>query len=283
MRSIRRLYRLIKPDSIEIPVTTSWLSNTALFTAYRKLPLKSRRHLSVGAVKACQALSVKPEKWQVEMLKDASLHEQQRNKNELSDTERAKWPKHGIKSLKQASSEQLKRIRFLLKEKPSLATLYKYQIYLLLKLYGEVPFRNTWADFKISDEKGVNFVHVPKKGGIKLIVRAYKNVKQLGEKEITLSRGLTTSVRKFLKYRKPLISHDWLFSNQRGVKLSRAALGKAVHVATKAILGKSFGSRMIRLLHATSAAEEIKKVTELSNKLLHTTRQTKQYVRKEKE
>ena len=113
-----------------------------------------------------------------------------------------------------------------------------------------------------------------------MLERNYKNVKQLGEKEVNLSRGLTTSVRKFLKYRDPLVKHEWVFSTKKGGKLSRPALGKAVHTATKAILGKSFGSRMIRILHATDLAKEIEKVTELSNKLLHTTKQTKQYIRK---
>ena len=124
-RNARRLYRLIKEDATEPPASKGWLSNPKLFTEYRKLPLKVRRHLSVAGVKASQALGVKPEKWQVEMLSDAAKYEQQRNKNEISDLERRKWPKDGVKSLKKASSEQLKRIRFLVKEKPSLATLYK--------------------------------------------------------------------------------------------------------------------------------------------------------------
>ena len=284
-RNARRLYKLINKDATEPPVSKGWLANPKMFAAYRKLPLKARRHISIAAVKACKALGVKPEKWQVEMLKDASLYERQRNKNEITEEERAKWPKHGIKSLKRASSEQLKRIRFLLKEKPSMSTLYKYQVYLLLKLYGEVPFRNTWADFSLKNTKNVNYMRVPKKGGIVLVVRAYKNANRLGEREVKISRGLTTSVRKFLKYREQVVKHDWVFSNQKGEKISRGALGKMVHVATKAILGRSFGSRLIRLLHATSAAEEIKKVSELSNKMLHKegSKQTRQYVRKEKE
>lgn len=283
MRNIRRLYRLINKDATVIPVSKGWLSNPKLFTAYNKLPLKSRRHISIAAVKACQALGAKPEKWQVEMLKDASAYERLRGKNEMSPVERAKWPKDGVKSLRKASSEQLKRIRFILKEEPSLSTLYKYQIYVLLKAYSQIPFRNTWADFSLKDTKDVNWMRVPRKGGIVLVVRAYKNIKQLGEKEVKLSRGLTTTFRKFLKYRDPLVKHNWVFSNQKGEKMSRGALGKAVHVATKAILGKSFGSRMIRILHATDSAAELKKVAELSNKLLHTTAQTQKYVRKKKD
>lgn len=283
LRNVKRLYRLINKDAKEIPTSKAWLSNPKLFTAYKKLALKVRRHLSVAAVKSSQALGVKPEKWQVEMLKDAAEYERQRNKNELSPEERKKWPKQGVKSLRKASSEQLKRIRFLLKEKPSLAILYKYQSYILLKMYSQVPFRNTFADFKIKDEKGVNYMKVPKKGSITLIVRDYKNIKQLGEKTVPLSRGLTTSLRKFLKYREQLVEHDWVFSTQKGDKMSRPALGKLLHNVTKQILGVSFGSRIIRLLHATDNAAEIKRVAALSNSMLHTSRQTKQYIRKEKE
>ena len=110
-------------------------------------------------------------------------------------------------------------------------------------------------------------------------MKQYKNAKQLGEREIKLSRGATTALRKFLKYREGLVKHNWLFSTKSGGKLSRAALGKILHKVTKDLLGKSFGSRLIRILHATDSKEEIKKVAELANKMLHTTKQTKQYVR----
>jgi hypothetical protein len=114
-------------------------------------------------------------------------------------------------------------------------------------------------------------------------MKHYKNSKQLGESEITLSRGATTALRKFLKFRGEVVDHDWLFSGKSGRKLSRPALGKLLHRATKQLLGKAFGSRLIRVLAATDSRKAIEEVSELSKKMLHTTAQTKQYVRKTKE
>ena len=124
-------------------------------------------------------------------------------------------------------------------------------------------------------------MNIPKKGVITLQMKQYKNAKQLGETEIKLSRGATIQLKKFIRYREGLVDHDWLFSGRGGGKLTRPALGKLLHRATKQLLGTGFGSRLIRVLAATASKEDIDKVTELSKKMLHTTKQTKQYTRKE--
>ena len=76
------------------------------------------------------------------------------------------------------------------------------------------------------------------------------------------------------------MDHDWLFSGKGGKKLTRPALGKLLHRTTLQLLGKSFGSRLIRVLAATESRKAIEEVSELSKKMLHTTAQTKQYTRK---
>ena len=64
--------------------------------------------------------------------------------------------------------------------------------------------------------------------------------------------------------------------------MSKGAMGKAVHRVTKELLGKAFGSRLIRVLAATELKPEIDKVAELGHKMLHSkgSKQTKQYTRK---
>ena len=277
MAAIKRLHRLIGDG--DIPLTDAWLNKKELMSKYEKLPLSKRRHLSLAAVKAAQAYSSKQEKWSVKMFRDQSEYTSERNKNERSETERKAWPKHGFAAIKKATREQRKRITHILKEAPSLKNLYPYQIYMLFKLYSEIPFRNTFADLNLKD-KTHNFVRIPKKGRIVFEMKHYKNAKQLGESDITLSRGATTQFRKFLKYRAELVKHDWVFSGKSGGKLSRPALGKILHRATKTLLGKAFGSRLIRVLAATDSRKEIEAVAELSKKMLHTTKQTKQYTRK---
>ena len=64
-------------------------------------------------------------------------------------------------------------------------------------------------------------------------------------------------------------------------KMSRSALGKMVIRATKKILNKKIGSRMIRILAASSNKEEIEKLKKFSDKMLHSVKQTGDYVRKD--
>ena len=278
LASIKRLHRLVGEG--DIPSTGSWLNNKELMKKYEALPLSKRRHLSLAGVKAQQAYGGKDDKWSVKMFRDQSEYTAKRNKNERSESETKAWPKHGFGAIKRAAREQRKRITHMLKKEPALKNMYPYQIYVLFKLYSEIPFRNTFADLSLKD-KTKNYVEVPKKGSIKFQMKHYKNAKQLGETEITLSRGATTALRKFLKFREGLVDHDWLFSGKSGKKLSRPALGKLLHRATGALLGKKFGSRLIRVLAATESRKDIEKVAELSKKMLHTTDQTRQYTRKQ--
>jgi len=277
LAAIKRLHRLISDG--DLPETGAWLNKKELMEKYEKQPLGKRRHLSLAAVKAGQAYGQKADKWQTKMFRDQSQYQQIRNRNERTPSEKKIWPKHGFKAIKQVTREQRRRITHILKEEPSLKRMYPYQTYMILKLFKEIPFRNTFADLSLKD-KSKNFVNIPKKGNITFQMKQYKNSKQLGETEVKVSRGATTALRKFIKYREGLVKHDWLFSTKSGQKLSRAALGKILHKVTKDLLGKSFGSRLIRILHATDSKEEIEKVAELANKMLHTTKQTKQYVRK---
>ena len=76
-----------------------------------------------------------------------------------SESEKKAWPKHGFAAVKRAAKEQRKRITHILKEEPSLKNLYPYQVFILFRLYSEIPFRNTFADLNISD-KSKNYVFV---------------------------------------------------------------------------------------------------------------------------
>ena len=278
LRLIKRLYKLIEDGTV--PLTGDWLGKKELMEKYRKLPLKQRRHLSTGAVKASKMYKRSSEKWEIEMYKDASKYDRERGKNKKSDKERASWPKQGYKAVKKAANEQWKRVKLLLPGEPNLKTLYKYQMFLALKLFSEVPFRNTFASFSIKKTDG-NYIKQPPKGNFTFIVNDHKTSKKTGPREVTLSRASTMAVRKFLKYRArvPNIQHDFLFSNKRGDRMTKATFGKAVHRVTKELLGKSFGSRLIRVLAATEMKPEIDKAADLANKMLHSQKQGKAYTR----
>ena len=279
-RSIKRLYKLIEEG--ELPLTGTWLAKKELMTQYKKLPLNKRRHLSVAAVKACQMFDTNADKWTIEMFKDASQYSQQRGKNKKSPVEEKKWPKGGFKDVQKAAKMMWTRVKVLLRKEsePSMKTLYKYQLFIILKLFSQIPFRNTFASFQVSKSDEGNYIQKPKKGNYKFIVRDHKTSKKLGTKEVELSRANTMALRKFLKYREEVgIEHKYLLSNKDGKKMSKATMGKAVHRVTGELLGKSFGSRLIRVLAASNSKKEIDKVAELSNTMLHSTKQTKEYTR----
>lgn len=276
---MKRLRRLTS-DEEAIPVAGGWLNKSELMNKFKKLDLSKRRTLSVAAVKAAKVYKQPAEKWEKEMFKSQSEYTNQRNKNEKSETEKKLWPKGGFKAIKKAATEQKKRIRHILKDEPTKSGLYEYQFFIVLKLFTELPFRNTFADMKVKESKEGNYIEVPKKGSIVFHMKQYKNAKQLGEKELKLGRANTTQLRKFLKYREQVVDHDFLLSTRTGSRMTRATLGKSLHKITKKLLGKAFGSRLIRVLAATDSKKEIDKATDIADKMLHSSKQSKQYTRK---
>ena len=280
-QNIKRLYRLIKPDAKNVPTSKSWLNSEELWKKYKAKPVNIRRHLSTAGVKASQALKMKPEnKWFAAMIKDQNLYQTERNKNEPSDKEKELIPKSGLKAIKKSAVELKKRIKFVLQAEPSKSGLYKYQWFIALKLYSEIPFRNTFADINITGTKSNHLVR-PKKGKYKFVMTDFKNSDRLGPREIPISRAGTMALKKYLAYRDKVgIKHNKLFSTKNGEPMNKATFGKGLQSTTTKILGKPIGSRIIRILHASDKADVIREAAELTNKLLHTSKQTAQYVRK---
>ena len=184
-------------------------------------------------------------------------------------------------AIRKAATEQKRRIRHVLKDEPNVAGLYRYGMYIVLKLFTELPFRNTFADMQVSKSKEGNYIEVPKKGNVVFHMKQYKYSKQLGEKELKLGRANTIALKKFLRYREAAgVKHNYMLSTRNGSRMTRATLGKALHKVTKELLGKAFGSRLIRVLAATENKAEIDKASEISEKMLHSVKQSKQYTRK---
>ena len=66
-----------------------------------------------------------------------------------------------------------KRVKVLLKDEPSMKTLYKYQMFIALKLFTEIPWRNTFATLSI-DTKQPNHIIQPRKGNMKIHLSEHK-------------------------------------------------------------------------------------------------------------
>jgi hypothetical protein len=280
LQNIRRLYRLGGGEG-ELPETGTWLGKDAVWAKLRKIPVNVRRHLSLAGLKAAYATKVNEKltkKWYGQMVRDSSAYQTTRSQNKATDAEKKLLPKGGISALKKAAKDLKKRLRFVLGVEPTLKGLYKYQWYIALKLFTEVPFRNTFATIVMGGEKG-NVLVTPRSGNFKFVMREYKNSDRLGERTVPLSRANSMALRKFLKYRDGLVTHKHLFTGIQGKPMTRAGFGKALQKSYETVLGARLGSRIIRIIHANAEKEVIERASALSNKMLHSEKQTPQYVK----
>ena len=281
MQNIKRLYRFKDKDG-EVPVNNSkWLESDAVLKKYKSFPFNVRRALSVAGLKAARAYGIDTDKWYARTLKDQGEYRQNRALNKRTDAEDAKMLKGGVKELKKIASEYKRQINRELKETPTLKSLYKYQLYLCLRLFVDLPFRNDFPTIELTQTKTGNYILYKKRKLVKFVLQKFKNSDKLGPREVEVSAPLSKTIKQFLKFRDKLeLKHDFLLSNATGDKMSKQAFSKAIHNITKKLSGKSFGSRILRVLHATENSEIIQKSSELTNKLLHTASQTPQYIKK---
>jgi len=261
---------------------TGWLHSHKVKKAYLAKPLKVRRHLSTAGAKMEKAYKSKKKYWHGRMEDDSEAYKKERGKNTKSQLERTKWLKQGYKAIRKGAGELWRKIKRSLEvQDPSLKLLYRYQGYILLRLYAEFPLRNTYASFQLKDSGKNNFVQNPYKGKMSFVIRQHKTSKSSGTTRIELSRSASLALRKFLKYRKPLIEGDHVFSTIKGSSLSKSALSKLVHRVTKENLGKALGSRIIRVLAVSAEKEAIQRLDKLAKTMLHSTSQQKEYLRKD--
>ena len=283
VRALKRLYRLKerKEKENDVPTTFAWLASKSLRAAYEKLPVNQRRHLSSAAHVYTKATDNMGDRyWEKRMFKDQDSYRDVRKQNKKTKKEEFLWIDEGLKKLKQASTEFKRAIAYKLKAAPSIPNLWLYTQYLLMRFYSEVTLRNTLASVELSS-RGKNNYLKRSKGRFVLVMRTFKASDKIGEREIVLSSALSRVLVPYIKYRSKLeLKHDHLLSNSSGGELSAAGLGKSLRKLTADKLGKKVGVRMLRLFKATDNRALIEKVSKLSNDMLHTRKQTTEYVRK---
>ena len=278
-RDILRLLRLVNPKAEKIPETSAWLKAPNLFKAYKAMPLNKRRAYSVAAVKAGQAYGLKDnKKWYAAMVKDTNDYKQQRSLQNKSEAEKKNWPDGGIAVMKKIATEYKREIRRAL-QTPSVESLYLYSQYMILKFYSEVALRNTLADVEIGE--GANFLKRAK-GIYTLHLTKFKSSDKVGAVDIVLSRALSTAIHKYVKFRaKVELDHRYLLVNAKGGKLSKKGMGVLLQKLTKRFTGKSFGTRLIRVLSATDKKKVLDEALKISKEMLHSDlKQTASYARK---
>jgi hypothetical protein len=275
----KRLLRMVQPDAEDVPKTSKWLMSQALEKKVKALPLNKRRHLTSIAYIASKAYGLKVDnKWQALMLADVASYQAQRNKNQKSAYEEKNLP--SMKEFEKAGKEYFTRIkRVYAKDEPTLADLYKVTKWFVMRLATELPFRNDLPTINIETKSG-NYLDKHKKG-FKIVMQNFKVSEKIGKREIVLSRAATTVVKRFLKYReKAGVEHDYLLSARNGSKMTKKGYSQMLIKTTSELMGKKVGMRLVRVLTATDNKDVLDKANELTNKLLHTSKQTTQYVRK---
>ena len=161
-----------------------------------------------------------------------------------------------------------------------MGNLYKIQWWIILRLIQELPFRNDLPTLNVKAKKGNHLLKHGKQYKIKMV--EFKNADKIGPREIILGKKNSRLLKQFLAFRdKCKITHDLLFSLKSGKPMTRSAFSQGLINLTQKLLGQRVGTRIIRVLFATLHRDEILKSESVTNKLLHTSEQTKQYVRKD--
>jgi len=279
VRALKRLFRLENQDK-EVPASYAWLDQKSLRSKYEKLPVNIRRHLSSAA-----HIYTKNHKgntyWEKRMFEDQDGYRNIRKENKKSKKEQELWIDEGLKKLKRASTEFKRQIAHKLRRPPSIPNLWIYSQYIILRFYSEVVLRNTLATVEMDSRGKQNNFIKRSKGRFVLVMRTFKASDKIGEREIELSAALSRVLVPYIKYRSKLdLKHNYLLSNSTGNRLTTAGLGKILRKLTADKLGKKIGTRMLRLFKATDNKDVIEKAAKLSNDMLHTRKQTKEYVRK---
>ena len=282
LRNASRL-RKLNADTEDIPKTSGWLLEPALFKNFDKLDLSQRRLLSLAAVKSLQAYGKKNDKWNDRLAKASEEYDEKRNQRVRSAKEKEKWADKGYDALKTAAKQQKTEVKHDLAANPkTLKNLWNIQKWVILVLYSQHALRLDFADVVLSKptEEKKNFLHkYPRKGWI-LTLRDYKTAKFRGEQQLKMSRAASLVLSRFVPLVKKLTTHGQLLTSQTGSALSRNGLSKLLTRLTQKLLGKrGFSAGLIRVLKATKHRDQIEASIRLQEEMGHGAKQQFQYSR----
>jgi hypothetical protein len=263
----------------ELSTKGTWVNSDKLKTKVKELSLNVRRNLSSALLIATRVYKIDEKYWYTRMIEDATKYQAKRKQNKKSDYEKQHLPE-SFEKLKKKTSEYKNGLKLNFASPPTLGNLYKIQWWIILRLIQELPFRNDLPTLNVKAKKGNHLLKHGKQYKIKMV--EFKNADKIGPREIILSKKNSRLLKQFLAFRdKCKITHDLLFSLKSGKPMTKSAFSQGLIGLTQKLLGQRVGTRLIRVLFATSNREEIEKASDVTNKLLHSSEQTKQYIRKD--
>ena len=116
--------------------------------------------------------------------------------------------------------------------------------------------------------------------GWHIILNEFKTKKSEGAKKFKLNLANQRILNKFIPAVRKLTSHGYLLSNTRGDRMTKQVLSKRLMQITSQRIGKKFSVQLLRILYAMKNRGTIETAAEVSDKLLHSQKQSLQYAKK---
>jgi hypothetical protein len=279
LRNIRRLRKV--NGKLPIPEKSNWLTTDKLFEWYNTQPLNVRRHMSTAAVVALGVYKNNNPKWKKLQRGSMKEFDEERASRQLSKKQKNLIPKGGFDRIKKVITA-LKRELTHIKSIDNLKQLIRFQDLMILSLYYEYPLRLDYATLHVG-KVGSNRIYknTKKPKGWHIELRDYKTQKSEGDKVFKLNLANQRLLNKFIPAVQKLTTHGFLLSNSRGGKMSKQVLSKRLMGITSKRIGKKFSVQLLRILYAMRNRDVIESAKEVSDKLLHSQKQSLQYAKKD--
>lgn len=190
-------------------------------------------------------------------------------------------------------AEDLKPIKKKTKDNITKKEMQLLQAYTLFNIYARMPFRNDVAGMsainqaaynKLSDEekKENNYLVVPSKGQIYFVLNKYKTSKKYEELDLPIE---DPNLRKILRYYLKMNGMGILFKTSTGKPLTRIELSKVLLKFSKAYMGKSISTTLLRKIYLSSKYGKMKEELEADNAVMGHSKAVAMntYIKKEQE
>ena len=281
-RNIKRLRRV--HEKLPVPEKDhKWLLSNKLVKWYDGQPLSVRRHMATAANIALDVYGKPDGDWKKRQRDSMEEFDEDRRKRKLTDKQKSKIPDKGFDSLKKVITQMRRELKHVISKIETQKDLLRVQELLILSLYYDIPLRLDYATMKVGKAEHGNSIYKQKKkpAGWHIELHDFKTAKSLGPKKFKLNTANQRLLNKFIPAVEKITDHGYLLTNQKGGKMSKQVLSKTLMRISKARIGKKFGVQLLRILYAMRNRDVIETAKEVSEKLLHSQKQSLEYAKKD--
>lgn len=159
------------------------------------------------------------------------------------------------------------------------------QMYVMINILTQYPFRNDLAGMKLIKKKAFNNLSMNEKkknnyllqdkNDFYFILNEYKTQAKYGEKKIKVEKNnLPSLLRKFI----PLLDSEYLFVSSTGKPFSRNALTQILSKTFEKYLGKKISTTLLRKIYMSSKYQGTKNEMEKDAEILGHSKETGQLI-----